>query len=68
MSILYVSCRKFSTNRFGCKFEKLSVKTYLVVSFNLVVKSVKKFIQCMLIDSNSSGLNPTQIVRPIKCD
>jgi len=35
------------------------------VSFSLEVKSVKKFIQSMMMDSNSGGLNPTQIRRPI---
>jgi hypothetical protein len=46
---------------------KFGVKTYLVVSFRLLVKSMKKFIQHMIMDLNSSGLNPTQIGRSRRC-
>jgi len=47
---------------------ELAIKIYLVISFSLVVKSVKKFIQDMMMDLNSSRFSPTPIGRPIRCD
>jgi hypothetical protein len=50
---------------FNISVSKFGFKTYLVVSFCLLVKSMNKFFQDMMMDLNSSGLNQTQIRRPI---
>jgi len=46
---------------------KFGVVTYLILNFSLLVKSMEKFIQDMVMDLSSSRLNPTQIKRPIRC-
>jgi len=48
------------------RVDKFGAKTYMIVSFSLVVNSLKNIIQDIMIDLNSSGLNPTQIRRPIR--